>query len=150
MIDVADCDARLPSSGDDRDLYLDQLVRLSVIVGKVMKNIYTYARSCSSLSHDVTHLLCTIVFSAMYRPAGLNVTTDVQLQGILDELENWKANLPDELQFRGPETPTSGGMFFSFSLFWPATFGAPRRRLCLCRSDNLTDASCRADLHQAP
>lgn len=42
MIDVGDCDARLPSSGDDTDMYLDQLVRLSVIVGKVMKNIYTY------------------------------------------------------------------------------------------------------------
>ena len=42
MIDVQDCDARLPSSGDATDLYLDQLVRLSVIVGKVMKNIYTY------------------------------------------------------------------------------------------------------------
>lgn len=42
MIDVQDCDARLPSSGDATDLYLDQLVRLSVIAGKVMKNIYTY------------------------------------------------------------------------------------------------------------
>ena len=41
MIDVGDCDARLPSSGDARDLYIDQLVRLSVIVGQVMKNIYT-------------------------------------------------------------------------------------------------------------
>lgn len=41
MIDVGDCDARLPSSGDERDTYIDQLVRLSVIVGKVMKNIYT-------------------------------------------------------------------------------------------------------------
>lgn len=42
MIEVQDCDARLPSSGDAADLYLDQLVRLSVIVGKVQKNIYTY------------------------------------------------------------------------------------------------------------
>ena len=41
MIDVQDCDARLPSSGDPNDRYLDELVRLSVIVGLVMKNIYT-------------------------------------------------------------------------------------------------------------
>ena len=41
MIEVQDCDARLPSSGDATDLYLDQLVRLSVIVGRVQKNIYT-------------------------------------------------------------------------------------------------------------
>ena len=46
MIDVQDCDARLPSSGDTTDLYLDQLVRLSVLVGKVMKNIYTYVSLC--------------------------------------------------------------------------------------------------------
>ena len=41
MIDVNDCDARLPSSGDATDLYLDYLARLSIILGKVMKNIYT-------------------------------------------------------------------------------------------------------------
>ena len=41
MIEVQDCDARLPSSGDATDLYLDQLVRLSVIVGRVQKHIYT-------------------------------------------------------------------------------------------------------------
>ncbi|KAI0695709.1 fungal-specific transcription factor domain-containing protein [Cytidiella melzeri] len=97
MIDVGDCDARLPSSGDERDMYIDQLVRLSVIVGKVMKNIYT--------------------------PAGLNVTNDVKLQGILDELDNWKAKLPPELQFRGPETPISAGILYLLyccvnMLFW--------------------------------
>jgi hypothetical protein len=40
MIDVHDCDARLPSSGDPGELYMDELVRLSVILGKVMKTIY--------------------------------------------------------------------------------------------------------------
>ena len=45
------------------------------------------------------------------RPAGLNVTDDNKLQGILDELENWKIKLPPELQFRGPETPISAGEF---------------------------------------
>ena len=42
MIDVRDCDARLPSSGDPADMYMDELVRLSVILGRVYKAIYTY------------------------------------------------------------------------------------------------------------
>lgn len=41
MIDVQDCDTRLPSSGDLSDLYLDELVRLSIILGRVQKTIYT-------------------------------------------------------------------------------------------------------------
>ena len=48
MIDVNDCDARLPSSGDATDLYLDYLARLSIILGKVMKNIYTCVRRASA------------------------------------------------------------------------------------------------------
>lgn len=43
MIDVVDCDARLPSSGDSNDLYSDELLRLSVLLGRVLKTIYTYA-----------------------------------------------------------------------------------------------------------
>lgn len=42
MIDVQDCDVRLPSSGDPNELYIDELVRLSVILGKVLKTIYRY------------------------------------------------------------------------------------------------------------
>ncbi|TRM62566.1 fungal-specific transcription factor domain-containing protein [Schizophyllum amplum] len=42
MIDVQDCDARLPSSGDPNDLYMDELVRLSVILGRVLKTIYSW------------------------------------------------------------------------------------------------------------
>jgi len=42
MIDVNDCDARLPSSGDSNDLYMDELVRLSIILGRVLKTIYRY------------------------------------------------------------------------------------------------------------
>jgi hypothetical protein len=40
MIDVNDCDTRLPSSGDAADEYMDHLVRLSVILGRVLKTIY--------------------------------------------------------------------------------------------------------------
>lgn len=41
MIDVQDCDVRLPSSGDASARYLDELVRLSLILGRVLKTIYT-------------------------------------------------------------------------------------------------------------
>lgn len=42
MIDIQDCDARLPSSGDSTDLYMDELVRLSIILGRVQKSIYRF------------------------------------------------------------------------------------------------------------
>ncbi|KAI0723969.1 fungal-specific transcription factor domain-containing protein [Cerioporus squamosus] len=83
MIDIRDCDARLPSSGDPNDLYLDELVRLSVILGRVQKTIYT--------------------------PAGLNMTNDEELHSLLADIEAWKSNLPADLQFRGPDTPRSAG-----------------------------------------
>ncbi|KAL6305297.1 fungal-specific transcription factor domain-containing protein [Sparassis latifolia] len=97
MIDVQDCDARLPSSGDPNDLYMDELVRLSVLLGRVQKAIYT--------------------------PAGLTVTTDDALHSLLSDLETWRNNLPEELQFRGPETPMAAGLLFLFyacvnMIFW--------------------------------
>lgn len=51
MIDIQDCDARLPSSGDQNDLYMDELVRLSIILGRVQKAIYTYVKpqSCTTM-----------------------------------------------------------------------------------------------------
>ncbi|PIL24240.1 transcription factor [Ganoderma sinense ZZ0214-1] len=84
MIDIRDCDARLPSSGDPNDLYMDELVRLSVILGRVQKTIYT--------------------------PAGLTFTNDEELHKLLSDLETWKSNLPEDLQFRGPETPMSAAL----------------------------------------
>ncbi|TFY67038.1 hypothetical protein EVJ58_g1874 [Rhodofomes roseus] len=97
MIDVQDCDARLPSSGDPNDRYLDELVRLSVVLGRVMKAIYT--------------------------PAGLTVTTDEQLYALLAEIDAWKSKLPEDLRFHGPDTPQNAGLLFMFYvcvniLFW--------------------------------
>ncbi|KAH7908879.1 fungal-specific transcription factor domain-containing protein [Hygrophoropsis aurantiaca] len=84
MIDVQDCDARLPSSGDPNDLYMDELVRLSVILGRVLKTIYS--------------------------PSGLMFTTDDMLNTLLTDLENWKTHLPESLQYRGPDTPQNAGL----------------------------------------
>ncbi|KAF8077696.1 fungal-specific transcription factor domain-containing protein [Lyophyllum atratum] len=84
MIDVQDCDARLPSSGDHNDLYMDELVRLSVILGRVLKTIYS--------------------------PSGLTFTTDDMLYALLADMETWKAGLPEHLKFRGPDTPRTAGL----------------------------------------
>ncbi|KAJ6623463.1 fungal-specific transcription factor domain-containing protein [Mycena sp. CBHHK59/15] len=84
MIDVHDCDVRLPSSGDSKDLYMDELVRLSVIGGRVVKTIYS--------------------------PSGLTLISDEILYKLLADIEGWKANLPENLKFRGPDTPQSAGI----------------------------------------
>ena len=71
MIEVQDCDARLPSSGDAADLYLDQLVRLSVIVGRVQKNIYTYVRFPRTAFPQRPFILTTtpsLLFYFSFRP----------------------------------------------------------------------------------
>ncbi|TFL03198.1 fungal-specific transcription factor domain-containing protein [Pterulicium gracile] len=84
MIDVQDCDVRLPSSGDPNDLYMDELVRLSVILGRVLKTIYS--------------------------PSGLAFTTDEMLYDIFEDLQGWKKRLPAHLAYHGPDTPESAGL----------------------------------------
>ncbi|KAJ7046943.1 fungal-specific transcription factor domain-containing protein [Mycena alexandri] len=84
MIDVHDCDVRLPSSGDSKDLYMDELVRLSVIGGRVVKTIYS--------------------------PSGLTLISDEILYKLLADIESWKKNLPENLKFRGAETSQSAGI----------------------------------------
>ncbi|TDL27420.1 hypothetical protein BD410DRAFT_714522 [Rickenella mellea] len=83
MIDVEDCDARLPSSGDPNDQYMDELVRLSIILGRVLKTIYT--------------------------PSGLTHATDEKLEQLFSDMKAWRDRLPDDLKFRGPQTPRNGG-----------------------------------------
>lgn len=47
-------------------------------------------------------------------------TTDEMLYSLLADLENWKANLPENLKYQGPETPQNAGTardeIFTFSL----------------------------------
>ena len=75
-----------------------------------------------------------IVFGS---PAGLSVTTDEALQAILTDLEGWRAALPEELQFRGPQTPRNAGTPTSSSGRAAAAVGtlvcraAPAWRTCL-------------------
>lgn len=86
MIDVNDCDARLPSSGSPHDLYVVELARLSIILGRVLKTIYS--------------------------PVGLMNTTDEALAALSADIENWKKNLHPSLQFQGPDTSINAGVLF--------------------------------------
>ena len=108
MIDVVDCDARLPSSGDSNDLYLDELLRLSVLLGRVLKTIYTYVislRLIEFMGQSNPH----------FSPAGLMIATDEQLHKLLEDLESWKEKLPENLRFNGPDTSPTAGTFWSRS-----------------------------------
>ncbi|KAJ7582943.1 fungal-specific transcription factor domain-containing protein [Mycena floridula] len=84
MIDVQDCDARLPSSGDPNDIYMDELVRLSVVLGRVLKTIYS--------------------------PSGLTLITDEMLHKLLSEIEGWAENLPESLRYTGIDSPRTAGL----------------------------------------
>ncbi|KAK7054697.1 hypothetical protein VNI00_003160 [Paramarasmius palmivorus] len=84
MISLEDCDARLPSSGDVTDNYIDELVRLSILLGRVQKALYT--------------------------PSGLKQTTDQTLESILRDLQLWREKLPDELKFNGLQSSLLAGL----------------------------------------
>ena len=100
MIDVQDCDARLPSSGDSEDLYLDELVRLSILLGRVQKTIYKYVKLFWKSTVVLT--FCS--------PSGLNFTTDATLESLLKDMQDWREQLPDHLKLRGPDSPRTAGL----------------------------------------
>lgn len=102
MIDVQDCDARLPSVGDATDLYLDELVRLSILLGRVQKTIYGFV-----LILELLH-----VSSKNVRPSGISSTTDETLHELFNDLKRWKASLPDQLRYKGGlETSRTAGVY---------------------------------------
>ncbi|EJD42242.1 hypothetical protein AURDEDRAFT_115195 [Auricularia subglabra TFB-10046 SS5] len=91
MIDVSDCDARLPSAADSEHplapgeyVYMNELIKLSILLGRVLKMIYS--------------------------PSGLITATDEGLQALLVDLDVWKARLPPSLTFQGEDTGIHGGL----------------------------------------
>jgi len=103
MIDLQDCDARLPSVGDATDLYMDELVRLSILLGRVQKTIYGYA-----LIKNLSQYLISV------SPSGISSATDEILHGLFNDLKRWKEALPDHLKYKGAlETPQTAGMYLS-------------------------------------
>lgn len=90
-IDLTDCDVRLPSpheilryptdlpsdSSTDRPFAFNtEMLKLSILFGRVMKTIYS--------------------------PTGLMKTSDEDMIGLLGDIDRWKENLPAALQFHGP------------------------------------------------
>lgn len=102
MIDVTDCDARLPTPDDQGIGYLNALTRLSMILGTVLKTIYRRVLSSNYL--DVMGSLPT-----PSSPTGLYTTRDPELEEILAQLDLWQQNLPPELCFHGPESNPAAG-----------------------------------------
>ncbi|KAE8223279.1 hypothetical protein CF319_g3672 [Tilletia indica] len=111
-IDLTDCDVRLPSpyevkrwaddpsadpSTDRPFAFNTEMLKLSILFGRVMKTIYS--------------------------PTGLMKTTDEEIGGLLRDIDTWMEMLPVELQFCGPESsPTAGILHVAFAclqmLFW--------------------------------
>ncbi|KAH8827027.1 fungal-specific transcription factor domain-containing protein [Flagelloscypha sp. PMI_526] len=100
MISVEDCDACLPCSGSAADIYMSQLVRLSLLVGRINRAIY-----------------------GQRRPSGLASTSDENLTQLLEDLESYKERLPDLLQYRGSSSSRHAGLIHllyscACTLFW--------------------------------
>ncbi|KAK0553283.1 hypothetical protein OC845_001283 [Tilletia horrida] len=111
-IDLTECDVRLPSPYEvkrwDEDPSADpttdrpfafntEMLKLSILFGRVMKTIYS--------------------------PTGLMKTTDEEITGLLRDIDTWREMLPPELQFQGPESPPNAGVLHvAFAalqtLFW--------------------------------
>ncbi|ORX40990.1 fungal-specific transcription factor domain-domain-containing protein [Kockovaella imperatae] len=110
LVDLLDCDILLPAPYeilpdsepsswriDPSYLYLAEHLKLAILIGRVLKTIYS--------------------------PTGLKHTSDEQLRNILDDLANWQRNLPNDLKFRGnSDSPTSGLLHIARAalkfLFW--------------------------------
>ncbi|KAG8963102.1 hypothetical protein FRC03_003378 [Tulasnella sp. 419] len=106
MIDVLDCDVRLPTPDDPSNLdlrhtkpncYLAELIKLSILLGKVTKTIYS--------------------------PSGLSHATDGIIEALLAELDQWKDHLHPDLVFKGSDSIQPAGLLHLFftcvcMMFW--------------------------------
>ncbi|WVQ85801.1 hypothetical protein IAT38_007969 [Cryptococcus sp. DSM 104549] len=91
LIDLLDCDVLMPAAYeivpgqepvewviDPSFLALGEQLKLAIIIGKVLKTVYS--------------------------PTGIKHATDTQLKGLVKEMMDWKDNLPEMLQFNGKES----------------------------------------------
>lgn len=99
MIDLTDCDVRLPSpyeilrssndlpsdpSTDRPFAYNTEMLKLTILFGRVMKTIYS--------------------------PTGLMNATDEEILSLLRDIDAWKAALPEELVFKGADSSAPAGI----------------------------------------
>lgn len=100
LVDLLDCDVLLPAPyeilpNQDPSTWavpsnrvhsqIGEMLRLSILVGRVLKTIYS--------------------------PTGLKHTTDSELETLLSDITAWKDNLPEELVFRGTDSSHGAGEF---------------------------------------
>lgn len=99
LVDILDCDVLLPAPYDIRPgsepsawpvdtsfLALSEHLKLSILIGRVLKTIYS--------------------------PTGLKNATDEQLYSLLADMTSWMDNLPEELRFTGPSSSYHSGTLF--------------------------------------
>lgn len=95
-MDLLDCDVLLPAPYeivDDAEpstwpvdhsfTALTEHLKLSILVGRVLKTIYS--------------------------PSGLKHANDAQLEGLLRDMTSWHENLPDQLKFTGNDSNDMAG-----------------------------------------
>ncbi|SCV71265.1 BQ2448_2853 [Microbotryum intermedium] len=106
MIDLADCDCLLPSvfdirPGTDFDaerkpyLFNGALISLSILLGRIIK--------------------------AIYSPTGIMTLSASDATSLFDDLEHWVSGLPSELRFNGPNKSTAEQGFLRL-LYLPVKF----------------------------
>ena len=96
LVDLLDCDVLLPAGYEiipDKEpsqwpiepsfVFLAEHLKLSIIVGRVLKTIYS--------------------------PTGLKHTTDEQLYALFEDMRAWKENLPSILAYQGSESSMAAG-----------------------------------------
>jgi hypothetical protein len=96
LIDLLDCDVLLPApyeiQADSEPsswpiepsyLALTEHLKLSILVGRVLKTIYS--------------------------PTGLKNATDDQLFSLLADMTSWREGLPAQLQYSGPDSSHAAG-----------------------------------------
>ncbi|ORY31213.1 fungal-specific transcription factor domain-domain-containing protein [Naematelia encephala] len=110
LVDLLDCDVLLPApyeinpdtepgtwSIDPSYLGLTEHLKLAILMGRVLKTIYS--------------------------PTGLKHATDAQLVDLLEDMNVWQDNLPEQLKFTGKTSSTIAGLLhLSYTalhfLFW--------------------------------
>jgi len=80
---------------------MDELVRLSIILGRVLKAIYRSIWIISLWSH----------YWLIFSPSGLAFTTDESFNQLLGDIENWQRSLPENLKYHGSESPRPAGLY---------------------------------------
>jgi hypothetical protein len=104
LVDLLDCDVLLPAPYDiipgtesstwpiePNFMALSEHLKLSVLIGRVLKTIYS--------------------------PTGLKYTTDDQLESLLKDMTGWREALPEELRFKGNQSSLAAGLYILSNVY---------------------------------